>query len=319
MTRIGFHASHEQISPRQLLRDVQHAERAGFQMAICSDHFSPWSRRQGHSGFAWSWLGAALATTELSFGCVTAPGQRTHPAVLAQKIATLGQMFPGRFWAALGSGQNLNEHITGDKWPLKTDRIARLEECVTVIRRLLDGEEVTQDGYVTVDRARVWESADPIPQLIGPAVSVESAERVAAWADGFVTLNQPIPKLREMLDAYRGAGGTGRTSLQIHLSWADTDEEAEGIAHEQWRSNVFDEPVNWDTATPEAFDLMAEHVQPGAMHEDVRISSDPSRHAEWIAEYAELGFDDIYLHHVGQDQGPFINRFADEVLPRVAG
>ena len=186
MTRIGFHASHEQISPRQLLVDVQHAERAGFDMAMCSDHFSPWSTRQGHSGYTWSWLGAALATTDLELGCVSAPGQRYHPAVHAQRIATLGEMFPGRFWVALGSGEATNEHITGDGWPRKEVRTQRLEECVDVIRRMLAGEEVTHDGLVTVDRAKLWDLPDPVPLLVGPAVSVESAARVAAWADGLV-------------------------------------------------------------------------------------------------------------------------------------
>ena len=122
MTRYGFHASHEQVPARQLLADVQRAERAGFEVAMCSDHFSAWSRRQGQSGFAWSWLGAALATTELTFGCVNAPGQSYHPAIVSQAIATLGSMFPGRFWVALGSGESTNEHITGDAWPRKEVR-----------------------------------------------------------------------------------------------------------------------------------------------------------------------------------------------------
>ena len=114
MTVIGFHCSHEQIAPGTLLRDVQHAEQAGFTAAMSSDHLSPWSERQGESGFAWSFLGAALATTSLPFGVVTAPGQRYHPAITAQAIATLASMFPGRFWAALGSGEASNERVTGD-------------------------------------------------------------------------------------------------------------------------------------------------------------------------------------------------------------
>src|ERR671921_1536507 len=120
--RLGFHASHEQIAPSRLLNDVQHAERAGFEMAMCSDHFGPCSARQGHSGYAWSWLGAALARTSLELGCVSAPGQRYPPAVVAQKIATLAEMFPGRFWTALGSGEASNEHITGDRWLPKDER-----------------------------------------------------------------------------------------------------------------------------------------------------------------------------------------------------
>jgi G6PDH family F420-dependent oxidoreductase len=156
MTVIGFHNSHEQIHPRELLAAVQHAEEAGFTAAMCSDHFAPWNLEQGHSGFAWSWLGAAMATTGLPFGVVNAPGQRYHPAIVAQAIATLGAMFPGRFWAALGSGENMNEHVTGDRWPRKDVRDARLRECVAIIRALLAGEEVTHDGLVTVDRARIW-------------------------------------------------------------------------------------------------------------------------------------------------------------------
>ena len=315
MTRIGFHGSHEQISPRQLLADVQLAERAGFDMAMCSDHFAPWSVRQGHSGYTWSWLGAALATTGLDFGCVTAPGQRYHPAVHAQKIATLAQMFPGRVWAALGSGEALNEHITRDRWPAKEERTLRLEECVDVIRRLLKGEEVSTDGLVRVDRARLWDLPEEQPALIGPAVSVESAARVAAWADGLVTINQPLDRLREVVDAYRGAGGRGPLALQVHLSWAPELAEAEAIAFDQWRSNVFSAPVTWDSDSPEAFDAMAEHVGMASVHAGVQISADLDEHIERLAELASLGFDDLYLHHVGQQQTRFIETFGERVLP----
>lgn len=315
MTRYGFHASHEQIDPRQLLADVQHAERAGFEMAMCSDHIFPWGSAQGHSGYTWSWLGAALATTELTLGCVSAPGQRYHPAVHAQRIATLGQMFPGRFWVALGSGQAMNEHVTGDPWPRKEERVQRLEECVDVIRRLLAGEEVSHEGLVTVDRARVWERADPAPLLVGPAVSVASAARVARWADGLVTLNQPVDTLRDLLAAYRDAGGTGRTSLQVHLSWAPTEEEAEAIALDQWRTNVFPEPLSWDTATPEGFEAAAAHVSAEVVREYVRVSTDLGQHRSWLEEYAALGFDDVYLHFVGQHQAPFLDTFGEQVLP----
>lgn len=318
MTRIGFHASHEQISPRQLLDDVQHAERAGFAMAMCSDHFSPWSTRQGHSGYTWSWLGAALATTGLSLGCVTAPGQRYHPAVHAQRIATLGQMFPGRFWVALGSGEASNEHITGDRWPRKEVRTQRLEECVDVIRRMLAGEEVSHDGLVTVDRATLWDLPDPVPLLVGPAVSVDSAARVAAWADGLVTVNQPVDTLRDVLAAYRSAGGRGRTALQVHLSWAPTEAEALAVAHDQWAGNVFGPPISWDVETAEAFDVLWGQVEPDAVRDAVRVSADFAQHREWLAEYADLGFDDLYLHHVGQQQDAFIEAFGEHVLPALS-
>ncbi len=146
MATIGFHCSNEQIAPGRLLRDVQHAEEVGFTAAMSSDHLSPWPERQGESGFAWSFLGAALATTSLPFGVVTAPGQRYQPVITAQAVATLASMFPGRFWAALGSGEASNERVTGAPWPRKDVRDARLVECVDVIRRLLAGETVDHDG-----------------------------------------------------------------------------------------------------------------------------------------------------------------------------
>ena len=317
MTRIGFHASHEQISPRQLLLDVQQAERVGFDMAMCSDHYKPWSERQGHSGYTWSWLGAALATTGLEFGCVCAPGQRYHPAVVAQKIGTLAQMFPGRFWTALASGEAMNESITGDRWPAKDERVARLEECVDVIRRLLDGEEVSHSGLITVDRAKVWDRPEEPPSLLVPAVSAASAARAAAWADGLITVNQDLEVLREVIDAYRGAGGRGPVALQLHLAWAPTMEEAERIAFDQWRSNVLGEPLAWDIATVEGFDAASEHVTLESVRDVVRISPDLDQHVAWIRDYADLGFDDIYLHYVGRDQSDYLDVFGAHVLPKV--
>lgn len=317
MTRYGFHASHEQIPPAQLLADAQRAEQAGFELGMCSDHFSPWSHRQGHSAFAWSWLGAALATTRLTWGTVSAPGQRYHPAVLAQAIGTLGSMFPGRFWVALGTGEASNEHVTGDGWPRKEVRAARLEECVEVIRRLLGGEEVSHDGLVTVDRARLWEVPDVPPRLVGPAVSVDSAARVAAWSEGLVTVNQPTKRLRDVVAAHRDAGGTGSLALQVHLSWAPTEAEAEQIAHEQWRSNVFGEPVAWDLDSVEAFDMVSEEVTVERVRTVVDVSSDLGRHRDRLAAYADLGFDEIYLHHVGQSQERFLDAFGEHVLPEL--
>jgi len=316
---IGFHASHEQVHPSALLAAAQRAEQAGFGAAMCSDHFAPWSERQGHSAFAWAWLGAALQSTGLSFGVVNAPGQRYHPAIIAQAIGTLAAMYPGRFWTALGSGEAANEHITGDGWPRKSLRNQRLRECVEIIRALLDGEEVSHDGLVTVDRAKLWTLPEVKPALIGAAVSVETAGWVAEWADGLATIAQPHAKLTQMIDAYRSAGGAGKLVLQVHLSYARTDEEALAVAHDQWRTNVFAPPVCWDLDTPEAFDEAAKHVPPAAMHDSVLISSDTGRQAAWLAELAELGFDDIYLHNVGVDQDLFIDDFGEHVLPQLTG
>jgi probable non-F420 flavinoid oxidoreductase len=315
MTEFGIHASHEQIPPAELLAAVVAAERAGFEAAMCSDHFSPWSARQGQSAFAWSWLGAALQATNLSFGVVNAPGQRYHPAIIAQAIGTLGAMFPGRFWTALGSGEYSNEHITGEPWPRKEVREARLRECVDVIRDLLAGAEVTRDGLVTVDRARLWTRPDAPPPLIGAAVSTKTAAWCAQWADGLVTVNAPEEHLRAMIGAYRDAGGRGPVCLQVHLSWAPTEAEAEAIAHDQWRSNIFVPPVCWDLEMVEHFDVISENVTVDQVRKVVDVSADLDEHTARLRGYAALGFDRIYLHHVGQDLIPFVETFGAKVLP----
>jgi probable non-F420 flavinoid oxidoreductase len=317
MPVIGLHNSHEQIHPAQLLDAVQHAEEVGFTAAMCSDHFAPWNMEQGHSGFSWSWLGAALATTSLPFGAVNAPGQRYHPAIVAQAIATLGAMFPARFWVALGSGEAMNEHITGDPWPPKDQRDARLRECVDIIRAMLAGEEVTHDGLVTVDRARIWTLPEQPPALIAPAVSVETARRGADWADGMVTINQPHDHLRQMIAAYRDAGGRGKLILQLHLSYDPDPDRALAIAFDEWHTGVVPPPESWDLDTPQAFEKASASATPEEVAKVVRVSNDLGQHAAWITEYAELGFDDIYLHHVGQEQRGFLDAFGEHVLPQL--
>lgn len=318
MSVIGYHASHEQIAPSRLLAAVVAAEVAGFQAAMCSDHLVPWSERQGHSGHAWSWLGAALGATTLPLGVVTAPGQRYHPAVMAQAIATLGEMFPGRFWAALGSGEAMNEHVTGEPWPEKPVRDARLLECVDVIRALLAGEEVTHRGLVTVDRARIWSLPETPPPLLGAAVTPETARRVGGWADGLITVNQPPETLRQLIEAFREGGGEGKPAvLQVHLSWAEDDETARRIAHDQWRTNVFGGVLSWELEIPAQFDAAAAHVRAEDVDATVLVSADPSRHVSWLAELAGLGFDQLFLHHVGQEQDPFIEVFGEKVIPEL--
>ncbi|MGH2699163.1 MAG: TIGR03885 family FMN-dependent LLM class oxidoreductase [Actinomycetota bacterium] len=318
MVAIGWHASHEQIPPGELLAAAEKAERAGFERAMCSDHFSPWSERQGESGFAWSWLGAALQATELPFGVVNAPGQRYHPAVIAQAAATLAEMFPERFWLAVGSGEFANEHITGDPWPHKRERNARLRESVEVMRALFSGEVVDHGGLVRVDRARLWTLPASPPAIIGAAVSAETAGWVGEWADGLITIAQPHDVLRKVLTAFREGGGENkRVALQVHLSWASDEDEALRIAHDQWRTNVFSPPLCWDLATVEDFDEAARHVRPEDMHGSVLIAADLDRHIEWLNELAELGFDEIYLHHVGREQDAFIETFGERVLPKL--
>jgi len=320
MVLLGFHASHEQIAPSQLLEAVVAAEEVGFDTAMCSDHFAPWSVRQGQSGHAWVWLGAALQATTFDIGVVTSPGQRYHPAVSAQAFATLGQMFPSRFWVALGSGEALNEHVTGDKWPDKETRDVRLLESASMIRRLLAGETVTHHQLVEIDRARLWTLPGEVPPLLGAAISTETAHKVGGWGDGMITVNQPISRLREVIDAFRSGGGEGKPIyLQVHLSWAQNDDEARRIAHDQWRTNLFPSELATELAFPELFDQAARFVQLSDLEEAVLISADPQRHVTWLAELADLGFERIYLHQVGQEQRPFIEAFGEKVLPELTG
>ena len=312
MAAVGIHASHEQIAPSALLDAMREAEAAGFERAWSSDHFSPWSERQGESGFAWSWLGAAMQATAMPYGVVNAPGQRYHPAIVAQAAATLCELFPGRLQVALGTGEFSNEHITGSPWPDKKVRNARLRECVDVMRALFAGEVVDHDGLVRVDRAKLWTLPAEPPPLLATAVSVETAAWASEWADGLITINQPHEHLRRMLDAFGGPA-----AIQVHVSWAPTEEEAMRIAHDQWRTNVFAPPLCWDLATVEQFDEAAKHVRPEDVRSAVLVSSDLAQHAEWLHEYAELGFGAIYLHHVGQEQRAFIDAFGEHVLPRL--
>jgi G6PDH family F420-dependent oxidoreductase len=196
-------------------------------------------------------------------------------------------------------------------------RDARLRECVEVIRALLAGEEVSHDGLVTVDRARIHTLPDVEPALVCPAVSVATARAGADWADGLVTINQPHDHLREMLEAYGGAGGQGKRVLQVHLSWDPDPERALAVAHDQWRSNVFPPPLCWDLDSPEAFDQASAHVTPQDVTAAVRVSADLGQHAAWLAEYLDLGFDELYLHHVGTEQEAFLDAFGEHVLPQL--
>lgn len=189
---------------------------------------------------------------------------------------------------------------------------------MAVIRALLAGETVTHDGLVTVDQARLWTLPERPPRLIGAAVSPETAAWVGGWADGLVTLNQPHERLRAVVDAFRAGGGEGRPLfLQVHLSWAADEDEALAVAHDQWSTNVFDPQLAMDLTLPEQFEAAARFVTPDDVRSAVLVSADLGRHTAWLAEYAELGFDRIYLHEVGQGshQQPFIDAFGSKVIP----
>ncbi|WP_420147505.1 TIGR03885 family FMN-dependent LLM class oxidoreductase [Spirosoma sp.] len=318
MLKIGYHASHEQFKPSTLLTYIQRAQQAGFIAGSSSDHFHPWSNRQGESGFAWSWLGAALQATTLSFGVVNAPGQRYHPAVIAQAAATLAEMFPERFWMAVGTGQFLNEHITGEKWPTKADRNARLAESVEIIRALWKGETVSHKGLVTVEEAKLYTRPDVAPLLFGAAVTSKTAEWVGGWADGLLTISQPKEQLQEVVGAFRRGGGEGKPMyLKVQLSYASTDEAARQGAYDQWRSNIFPNAMLTELRMPEQFDMAGQLVNLQEVDKMVHISSDPGQHAAWLQQYVDMGFDQLTLHNVNLEHERFIDDFGQHVLPAI--
>ncbi|NJN57187.1 MAG: TIGR03885 family FMN-dependent LLM class oxidoreductase [Leptolyngbyaceae cyanobacterium SL_5_9] len=317
MVKIGYHASHEQFKPSELLKYVRLAEQAGFTHALSSDHFHPWTEQQGQSGFAWSWLGAAMqATPSLSYRVVCAPGQRYHPAIIAQAAATLAEMFPDRFWVTVGSGQALNESITGEKWPIKSDRNARLKECVDVMRSLWAGETVTHRGLVCVEGAKLYSRPETPPLIIGAAVTAKTAEWLGSWADGLITISRPPEKLKEVVDAFRQGGGGGKPMLlKVQLSYDRDEAAARQKAHEQWRSNIFENVLMTELQTPHQFEVAGQFVQPDELNGHVRISADPQQHIDWLRQDVELGFSELLLHNVNREQQQFIEVFGEQVLP----
>jgi len=316
--QIGLHASHEQFAPSRLLALARAAQDAGFEAVLSSDHLAPWTERQGHSGFAWTWLGAVAATTTLPLGVVSAPGQRYHPAVLAQAVATVAELAPGRLTVALGSGQALNEHVTGTGWPTKAVRNARLRECAEVIRRLLAGETVDHEGLVRVRSARLWEVPRPEVPLFGAALTPATAAEVAAWADGLITVYAPVDRLRPVLDAFREHGGAGKpVHVQVHLSWAPDDEQVRDQALDQWRTGALPPLLSEELELPEQLDAAGAHVPAEALRHGVLMSTDLAWHAARLAELAALGVDRVYLHQVGTGQEEFVEAFGNQVLPRL--
>ena len=312
---IGFHASHEQHAPSALLELVQRAEATGFTEAMCSDHFAPWIRIQGQSGFTWSWLGAAMHATTMTFGTVCAPGQRYHPAVLAQAAATLGEMFPGRFWVAVGSGEALNESITGDAWPSKDLRNRRLGESADIMRALWAGQTVTHDGLVRVKAARLYSRPAQPPLLLGAALTPETARWTGGWADGLITAAGARSRMRRVIDAFREGGGADKPLyLQAAVSYAGTDAESLRLAHEHWPQAALPERLLADLETPIEFERASKSVEPRDVLGGVRASADVGRHLAWLADDLDMGFTRIYLHNVNPDHARFFEELAPPAL-----
>lgn len=314
--KIAYQASHEQFSPSSLLKFVLLAEAAGFDAIHSSDHFHPWNVRQGQSGFSFSWIGAAMQAIRLPFAMICAPGQRYHPAIVAQAIATLAEMFPNRFHINLASGEAINESITGDRWLLKEERNQRLLECATVIRHLLAGQAVTHHGRVTVEHARLYTLPEVVPPLFGAALTKETAAWMGGWADGLITVYQSPTKLKDVVQAFRSGGGEGKpVHVKMDVSYAPDDKIALEGAYDQWRTNIFSSALMGEVARMEQFEELAKHVRPEDMQHYVLISSDPQRYIERIKEIAHLGAALVVMHNVNRDQECFIEMCGNAILP----
>ncbi|WP_207514368.1 TIGR03885 family FMN-dependent LLM class oxidoreductase [Longitalea luteola] len=318
MAIICYHASHEQFSPGELLGWMKLVEAAGFDAVHSSDHFYPWGERQGQSGFSFAWLGAAMQAIRLPFGVICAPGGRYHPAVIAQAAATLAEMFPDRFWLELGSGEALNEHITGEPWPEKSVRNKRLYESAHIIKRLLNGETVTHEGAVTIKDAKLYTRPPKVPPIIAAAVTDHTAEWLGSWAEGLITIHKPLDKMKATVDAFHKGGGKGKPLyLKMQLSYARSYDEALAGALDQWRTNVLPSEKLQDLYLPQHFDAAAREITAKEIEQMVLVSDDPAKHVAWIKQYIELGFEHIILHNVNRQQEFFIKDFGEHVLPHL--
>ena len=326
MTKIGYACMLEQFHPTDLLDWAERAEAAGFDAGFqVSEHFHPWTPQQGQSAFAWSFLGALGQRTTLPFGtAVVCPGFRYHPAVIAHAAATLGAMYPGRFWLGLGAGEALNEHVIGGEWPEVGIRSAMMFEAVEVITKLFSGKVVKHDGeYFSLESARLYTRPEqPVPIYVACAGPL-NAKRTGRYADGIITVGAADEKIAMLWERFReGARETGKdpdvmkTQLQVHVSWAPTQEEAERNALTEWPNGGMPFPKQ-DIRNPEDFANMAKLVRIEDFANRMVISADLDEHAAEIQRFVDMGFDEIYLHNVGRDQAAFIDAFGRDVLPRL--
>lgn len=316
MAVIGFHAAHELYSPRTLLDHVRRAEQAGFGAAMCSDHFHPWTPGQGQSGYSFAWLGAALQATNLAMGTICYPAGRYHPAVVAQAAATLAAMFPGRFWLALGTGQALNEHITGAAWPAKGDRRGRVRAAADIMRALWAGETVTRHEPIRIEVARLYSRPSTAPLLLGAATTPETAAWLAGWADGLLTVSAEPRALRAIVDAFHDHGGAGKPMfLQSMVGYDPDAERAWQAAARRWPVAVLNQDQLQNVPTPELLAEAAGVVTPADLRGKLRVSADLRQHIDWIQGDLALGVERVFLYTISDDPERFIDTFGEKVLP----
>ncbi|HKG38363.1 MAG TPA: TIGR03557 family F420-dependent LLM class oxidoreductase [Conexibacter sp.] len=321
MTRFGYTMMCEQSRPDQLVRDLQAAEQAGFDFSVISDHYAPWLDSQGHSGYAWSILGAAAQATEQIplMTYVTCPILRYHPAVVAQKAATMQILSGGRFRLGLGAGENLNEHVVGERWPMVGERHEMLEEAVEIIGALFDGDGTVnfRGRHFQVESAVLYDLPEErVP--IGIAVSgPNSCALAGAHADAMIAV-QPEAELGELFDR---AGGAGKPRVgQVAICWDPDRDAAVQRAHEQFRWFGLGWKVNADLPNPTAFEGASRYVTPEDVAEGIACGPDVQTHVDAVKPYLDAGFDEVALVQVGAEtQADFCAWAEGELLPALRG
>jgi G6PDH family F420-dependent oxidoreductase len=314
MTEFGYWLSSEEQRPLDLVGNAKRAEALGFSFAMISDHFHPWIDAQGESPFVWSVLGGIAAVTEriaVATG-VTCPLIRTHPVIVAHAAATCGALLPGRFTLGLGTGENLNEHVLGDRWPAPDERVELLEEAIEVIRLLWEGGEQTYRGkHYTVDHAQLYTLPEqPVPIAVA-AAKPNAAELAARVGDALVNTTPD----EEIVKAYRDAGGKGPLYGQLRLCWAADEEEAKETAFRLWRHSGLGGTISQELPRPSDFDAVAESVTIEMATAEVPCGPDPEPVLEQIRTWEQAGFDHIAIHQIGPDQEAFFRFWEQELQP----
>ncbi len=314
---LGYALSSEEHRPNDLVRYAREAEESGFSFALISDHFHPWTDTQGESPFVWSVVGGiAVATERLRLGTgVTCPTARIHPAIVAQAAATSAAMMDGRFFLGVGTGEALNEHVAGARWPGAEERLEMLEEAIWVMRRLWEGDLVTHHGrFFTVDRARIYTLPDEPPAIAVAAAGERAAELAGRVGDALVSTSPDD----DLVSAFETAGGADKPRYgQLTVCYAPSEREAVETAYAWWPNAAIAGELGQELPLPRHFEQAAEMVTPRDVAEAVVCGPDPERYREQIDEYAESGFDHVYLHQVGPDQDGFF-RFARNELALAA-
>jgi G6PDH family F420-dependent oxidoreductase len=322
---IGLAAALEQFSPSEVLEVCEAAEQHGFSGVLAADHFQPWVPAQGQASYVWNVLSALGQRTTGDLGPgVSCPSFRHHPAIIAQAAATLEALYPGRSWLGLGSGEALNEGVFATYWPEAPERIAMMFEAIEMIQKLFSGKDVKHAGtYFKMHTTRLWTLTDPPPPIYVATAGPITAKRAGARCDGIITPGATTEKVAGVLAKFaEGARSAGKDPdampklLQLHLSWAPTDEEALENAMTQWPNGGMKFPKQ-DVRSPSDFEAMAALVRPQDFDGRMVISSDPDRHRAEIQRFIDVGFTRIYLHNVGRNQVEWLQEFGSFVLPKL--